>query len=157
MNIPHDQVEALLREAAEQIIMPLWRNLGQYDIAEKNPGDSTTSADPRCEEFLASHLPKLIDGSLVLGEEGVHHDPGLLSALHSDAPVWVIDPLDGTRYFVAGQPEFDIMVCLIESGITIGAWILNPLEGTLVISERGCGAFEGSVRLVVESSWMTLD
>ncbi|MXY96978.1 MAG: inositol monophosphatase [Gemmatimonadetes bacterium] len=143
MNIPHAQVEALLREASDQIVMPLWRNLDQDDVTEKSAGDLTTSADTRCEAFLASHLPGLIEGSLVLGEESVHEDPDLLAALHTDAPVWVIDPLDGTRYFAAGEPKFAIMVCLILAGMTIGAWILNPIDGLLTCAERGCGAFQG--------------
>ena len=157
MNIPHAQVEALLREAAERIIVPLWRNLGQDDVKEKSEGDLTTAADTRCEKFLASHLPGLIEGSVVLGEESVHDDPGLLAALHTDAPVWVIDPLDGTRYFAVGEPMFAIMVCLVQSGMTIGAWILDPLAGTLVSAEKGCGAFEGNERLFVESSNLPLD
>ena len=152
MNIPHAEVEVLLREAADQIVMPLWRNLGREDITEKSAGDLTTSADTRCEAFLASHLPGLIDGSLVLGEESVHDDPDLLAALHTNAPVWVIDPLDGTRYYAAGEPKFAIMVCLIRSGMTIGAWILNPLDGVLTSAERGCGAFEKGECAAVESS-----
>ncbi len=157
MNIPHVQVEALLREAAERIIMPLWRNLGQDDVTEKSEGDLATTADTRCEAYLASHLTGLIDGSLVLGEESVHDDPNLLSALDSNAPVWVIDPLDGTRYFAAGQPQFAIMVCLIQSGMTIGAWILKPLDGILTSAERGCGAYDGSKRLSVDSSRLPLE
>ncbi|MCY3773253.1 MAG: inositol monophosphatase [Gemmatimonadetes bacterium] len=157
MNIPHTQVEALLREAAERIIVPLWRNLGQDDVKEKSDGDLATTADTRCERFLASHLPGLIDGSVVLGEESVHDDPRLLSTLHSEAPVWVIDPLDGTRHFVSGDRHFAIMVCLLHSGTTIGAWIFNPLEGILTSAEKGCGAFEGNERLVVESSSLPLD
>ena len=157
MNIPHAQVETLLREAADQIVMPLWRNLGQDDVTEKSAGDLTTVADTRCETFLASHLPGLIEGSLVLGEESVHEDPGLLAALHTDAPVWVIDPLDGTRYFAAGEPKFAIMVCLIQSGMTIGAWILNPLSGVLTSAERGCGAFEQGERAAVDSSRLVVD
>jgi len=142
MNIPHAEVEDLLREAADQIVMPLWRNLGRDDITEKSAGDMTTSADTRCEAFLSSHLPGLIDGSLVLGEESVYDDPNLLTALQTDAPVWVIDPLDGTRYFAAGEPKFAVMVCLIQAGTTLGAWILNPLDGVLTSAERGCGAFQ---------------
>lgn len=157
MNIPHSQVETLLREAADQIVMPLWRNLGRDDVTEKSAGDLTTVADTRCEAFLASHLPGLIDGSLVLGEESVHDDPGLLAALHTDAPVWVIDPLDGTRYFAAGEPKFAIMVCLIQSGMTIGAWILSPLSGVMTSAERGCGAFEQGERKAVESSRLGAD
>ena len=157
MNIPHTNVEDLLREAAEQIVMPLWRNLGEEDVTEKSEGDLATTADTRCETFLASHLPGLIDGSLVLGEESVHVDPGQLSALQTDAAVWVIDPLDGTRYFAAGQPQFAIMVCLIQSGMTIGAWILKPLDGILTSAERGCGTYQGSKRLSVDSSRLPLE
>lgn len=157
MKIPHAEVEALLREAAEQIVMPLWKNLGQEDVTEKSAGDLTTSADTRCEAFLSSHLPGLIESSLVLGEESVHGDPDLLSALQTDAPVWVIDPLDGTRYFAEGQPQFAIMVCLIQSGTTIGAWILKPLDGRLTSAERGCGAFEGSQRLSEGSQRLHVD
>lgn len=157
MNIPHDQVQTILREAADQIVMPFWRNLGQDDVTEKSAGDLTTVADTQCETFLASHLPGLIEASLVLGEESVHDDPGLLAALHTDAPVWVIDPLDGTRYFAAGEPQFAIMVCLIKSGMTIGAWILNPLSGVLTSAERGCGAFEQGERAARESTRLGTD
>ncbi|MDE2845839.1 MAG: inositol monophosphatase [Gemmatimonadota bacterium] len=157
MNIPHAQVEALLREAADQIVMPLWKNLGREDVTEKSAGDLTTSADTRCEAFLSSHLPGLIEGSLVLGEESVYDDPDLLAALQTDAPVWVIDPLDGTRYFAAGEPKFAVMVCLIQSGVIIGAWILNPIDGQLTSAERGCGAFQGDDRLARESTRLVVD
>ena len=157
MNIPHAQVEALLREAATQIVMPLWKNLGREDVTEKIAGDVTTSADTRCEAFLSSRLPGLIEGSLVLGEESVYDDPDLLAALQTDAPVWVIDPLDGTKYFAAGQPEFAIMLCLIQSGLTIGAWILNPIDGQLTSAERGCGAFQGDRPLTVDPSSVPMD
>ena len=39
MEIPHKQVEELLREAAEQKIIPLWQNLRQGDVAEKTPDE----------------------------------------------------------------------------------------------------------------------
>ena len=39
MEIPHKQVEALLREASEQKIMPLWQNLRRGDVAEKTPDE----------------------------------------------------------------------------------------------------------------------
>lgn len=156
MKIPHAEVEALLREAADQIVMPLWKNLEQDDVTEKSAGDISTSADTRCEAFLSSHLPGLIDGSVALGEESVHENAGLLSALHSDAPVWVIDPLDGTRYFVSGKTPFAVMVGLIHRGVTIGAWILNPIDGTMTSAEKGGGAYEGGTRLSVESSIRSL-
>lgn len=68
MEIPHKQVEELLREAAEEKIMPLWQNLRRGDVAEKTPDEIVTIADRSCESFLMDHLPKLMEGSLVLGE-----------------------------------------------------------------------------------------
>jgi len=48
------------------------------------------------------------------------------------------------------------MVCLIYCGVTLGAWILNPLDGTLTSAEKGSGAFEGDTRLEVEFAFQTL-
>ena len=152
MNIPHARVEALLREAAERKIMPYWQNLGRDDVSEKTRGELTTIADSGCESFLASSLPGLIDGSVALGEESVHEKPGLLSTLHSDAPAWVIDPLDGTGNFVSGKTPFAVMLALVHRGVTVGAWILNPIDGTMTSAEKGSGTYQGSTRLVVESS-----
>ena len=152
MKIPHRQVEALLREASERKIMPHWQNLGLDDLKEKAPNEIVTIADSSCELFLIDRLPKLLAGSLVLGEESVDKNPGLLSALHSKAPVWIIDPLDGTGNFVAGKPPFAIMVGLIHRGTTLGAWILNPLDGSLTSAEKGSGAYAGSRRLKIETS-----
>ena len=156
MNIPHAQVEALLHEAAEREIMPYWQNLGWDDVSEKTPGELTTIADKQCESFLASRLTSLIDGSVALGEESVHENPGLLSVLHSDAPVWIIDPLDGTRNFVSGRTPFAVMVGLVYRGETVGAWILNPIDGVLTSAEKGSGACQGSSRQVVDPSLQPL-
>ena len=84
MEIPHKQVEELLCEAAEQKIIPLWQNLRQGDVAEKTPDEIVTIADRSCESFLMDHLPKLMERSLVLGEESVHANPIQLSAQISE-------------------------------------------------------------------------
>ena len=152
MEIPHARVEALLREAAERKIMPYWQNLGRDDVSVKTHDDLTTVADNGCESFLASRLPGLIDGSVALGEESVYENPDLLSALHSDAPVWVIDPLDGTKNFVSGNTPFAVMVGLVHHGVTIGSWILNPINGTMTSAEKGSGSYEAGMRLAVETS-----
>lgn len=44
------------------------------------------------------------------------------------------------------------MVGLVHRGVTIGAWILNPIDGTMTSAEKGSGAYQGSSRLVVASS-----
>ena len=140
MHIDHSSVEQLLREAAIREILPLWQNLRQHQVEQKKPGDLVTVADRACEEFLSRELSSLLPGSLVIGEEAVHHNVSSMIALDSPRPVWVIDPLDGTGNFAAGKGPIAIMVCLVQQRQTLAAWIFDPVEDTMLQAERGAGA-----------------
>ena len=126
MNIPHSQVTQVLQEAAATEILPRYRNLRAKDISDKGKGELVTAADHACEAFLAARLPTLLPGSLLIGEESVAANPNLLETLQGDQPVWVVDPLDGTRNFANGDGPFAIMACLLHRGETLAAWIHNP-------------------------------
>ena len=139
MNIDHQAVEALLRQAANEEILPLWQNLRKHQIEHKHPGDLVTAADKPCEKFLTRELSSLLPGSLVIGEEAAHRDTGIMVALASDLPVWVVDPLDGTGNFAAGVGPIAIMVCLVQQRQTLAAWIFDPVEDTLLQAERSAG------------------
>jgi fructose-1,6-bisphosphatase/inositol monophosphatase family enzyme len=147
MKIDHDSVIDIVREAAATHIMPLWRNLADHEVMEKGSGDVVTEADHRCEEFLASALEKLLPGSTVVGEESFAADPAVIGALESERPVWVIDPLDGTRNFARQTGPFAVMVCLMLGGETLAAWIYDPVAETLLSAEQGSGAWLGEQRL----------
>ncbi len=149
MNIPHSQVTQALQEAAEKEILPRYRNLRAEDISDKGKGEMVTAADHACEAFLAENLPPLLPDSLLIGEESVAANPEQLQVLQGDQPVWVVDPLDGTRNFASGDGPFAIMACLIHRGETLAAWIHSPLENTTVSADRGGGSFRGHGRLPV--------
>jgi fructose-1,6-bisphosphatase/inositol monophosphatase family enzyme len=138
--IDHDGVCALIRDAAAQDILPLWRNLEDHQIEEKRRNDVVTDADRHCEQRLSQALAALLPGSLVVGEEAVHADPGVMAALDSVRPVWVIDPLDGTNNFASGSGPFAVMVCLMAHGETLGAWIYDPRADSMLMAEKGAGA-----------------
>lgn len=140
MNIDHEEVSRLIIEAAKSEIVPLWRNLADHQVTEKQPNDMVTKADSACEAVLSKELPRLLPGSLVIGEEAVHANPSLMTALDSVRPVWVIDPLDGTNNFAAGEGPIAVMVCLVYHGETLAAWIYDPVEQTMLQAERGAGA-----------------
>ncbi|MHA1397667.1 MAG: 3'(2'),5'-bisphosphate nucleotidase CysQ [Candidatus Heimdallarchaeaceae archaeon] len=55
--------------------------------------------------------------------------------------VWVVDPIDGTKEFVQGIPEYSISVALIEKGEPIVAIISNPLKKEVYSAMKGYGAF----------------
>ena len=149
MIIDHDKVSAIIHEVATLEILPLWRNLHDHQVVEKQADDLVTVADRACEERLSRELLALLPGSLVVGEEAVHADPSILAALDSVRPVWVIDPLDGTNNFAHGETPFAVMVCLIRNRETLAAWIYEPLQASMLRAEKGAGAFldEASVRI----------
>jgi fructose-1,6-bisphosphatase/inositol monophosphatase family enzyme len=135
-----EEVAGLIAEVARAEVMPRWRNLGSGDIAEKTgPADIVTVADQETERVLTERLKRLLAGSEVVGEEAVSADGGVLGLFRSQGPVWVIDPIDGTSAFAAGEPEFAVMVALVEGGRLRAGWIDAPALGLRTAGGPGLG------------------
>lgn len=83
---------------------------------------------------------------LLLKERLLEHNEGWLSEetrddtnrLHLDR-VWVVDPLDGTKEFVAGIPEWCVSVGLVEDGIAVAGGVFNPSAGFLALGALTTG------------------
>ena len=112
-----EKVAEHIRETAQAEILPRFRLLRREDIREKGPGDFVTLADLEAERQLTQRLDGLLPGSVVLGEEAASQDGGRFALLAGEAPVWVIDPVDGTANFARGQPGFAVIVALIERAV----------------------------------------
>lgn len=136
-------VGAIIAEVAAAEALPRWRNLGHGDIVEKNgPDDVVTVADRAVEAVLAQRLCAFLAGSRVVGEEAVHADPAVLSALTGPGDVWVIDPIDGTSAFARGEPAFAVMVALMRDGAPFAGWIHAPVSGETTWAVRGTGVWQ---------------
>ncbi|MEV2196947.1 inositol monophosphatase family protein [Streptomyces phaeochromogenes] len=134
-------VEEAVRTAAATEIMPRFRQLAAHEIDEKSgPHDLVTDADRKAEEFLAEALVKLLPGSVVVGEEAVHANPATYEAIKGEAPVWIVDPVDGTRQFVHGDPGFCTLVALAHRGVLLASWTYAPARDQLAVAVRGRGA-----------------
>lgn len=142
-------VATVIEEIADSEVMPRFRALGNDEIQEKAAGELVTVVDLAVEQVLTRRLADLLPGSLVVGEEGVHAEPALMERLHGAGPVWIIDPIDGTRNFARGREAFAIMVALVEGGEACAAWILEPASGRFGIAEAGSGAWMSGQRLDV--------
>jgi fructose-1,6-bisphosphatase/inositol monophosphatase family enzyme len=146
----------LLKEVSEREILPRWKRLGEGEIISKasasDPEDLVTVADRLAEVFLTERLPALVPGSRVIGEEAAALTPSLLDALHGDAPVWLVDPVDGTKNFAAGIGPFGVMVALVERGSTTLSGIYMPVERDLYLAQRGAGATWNGQRLTARAS-----
>ncbi|HUB96693.1 MAG TPA: inositol monophosphatase [Stellaceae bacterium] len=144
-----DRVARIIRDTAATEILPRFRALGAGDISEKKPGDLVTIADVESERSLTRGLVALEPGTAAIGEEGVHADPTRLQLLGEDAPVWVIDPIDGTGNFAKGVPRFAVIIAYVVRGVTEAGWIYDPLSDAMVMAVRGGGAWCDGRRLRV--------
>ncbi|MET7682073.1 inositol monophosphatase family protein [Streptomyces sp. NPDC005423] len=141
-------VEEAVRTAAAAEIMPRFRKLAAHEVDQKTgPHDLVTDADRNAERYLTEVLGGLLTGSVVVGEEAVHADPETYEALQGDAPVWIVDPVDGTRQFVHGDPAFCTLVALARHGVVLASWSYAPALGLMATAVRGGGALLDGVPL----------
>lgn len=147
MRVDVDLVGNTLREAAATAIAPRFRALSAYEIDEKSPGEVVTVADREAEAIITSRLREVLPGVPVVGEEAVAADPTLLAAVRDAPAAWLVDPLDGTANFVAGDSHWAVMVALVRNGKTVASWIYRHTDQRLYIAERGAGAWCDGTRL----------
>ena len=145
MIIDIDRVTSLIKKTAETLVLPRFSSLDETDVEAKpspqDPEDIVTIVDREVEAALTSSLQQEILSAPVIGEEAAHHDRSLLDLTSADGPLWIIDPIDGTKNFAAGKPNFGIMVAFVVDGITQAAWIILPALNETYVAERDCGTF----------------
>lgn len=104
-------------------------------IARKADGTQVTDADIQVDALLRRELTQLVPEAGWLSEES-EADPSRLAREW----VWILDPLDGTKEFMRGIPEFAVSVALVRDGEPVLGGILNPATG-----EGGVGGAGGPV------------
>ncbi len=140
MNQIGDRMDAALREVSEEVVLPRFENLREGEVEEKSPGEWVSIVDREVEASLTPRLRDWLPGSRVIGEEAVAADGSLLTGL-DEGWVWLVDPLDGTANFIAGNDDFAIMVALLREGEPEACWIFTPRTGKLAHAETGGGAY----------------
>src|SRR5499427_8137032 len=105
---------------------------GAIETEFKAGHDPVTEADRAVDKVLRENL--LREGEGWLSEESVDD----LSRLDKRR-VWVVDPLDGTREFVQGIPEFCVSIAMVEDGIPVAGGICNPATDELILGSRETG------------------
>ena len=93
-----------------------------------------TIADKEAESALSARLLGLLPGSKVVGEEAFAYDSGILRQFFGESPVWIIDPIDGTRNFTRSSPEFGVIVALAKQNQVVAGWICDPTSGDVVVA-----------------------
>jgi fructose-1,6-bisphosphatase/inositol monophosphatase family enzyme len=145
------RLDRIVREVALAEIASRFRKLTPSDVIGKpsadDPNDLVTAADRAAEAELTLRLPELVPGSSVVGEEAVAADPSVLDRLRESSPIWIVDPLDGTRNFASGLGPFGTMVALVERGTLLAASIYLIEDDRMFLAERGRGAYQNGKRI----------
>src|SRR6202521_2755430 len=105
---------------------------GAIETEYKIGHDPVTEADRAVDALLRQNL--LRDGEGWLSEESVDDVSRL-----SKSRVWVVDPLDGTREFVAGIPEFCVSIAMVENGRPVAGGICNPATNEVFLGSVDSG------------------
>ena len=122
-SIPNlEAVSKIIITIAKDEILSRFKHLQQNEISEKGMGEIVTAADIQSEIRLAKELTSLIPESKVIGEEEYDQNKSIIERFDGDEPVWVLDPLDGTRNFSQGKPCFCTIVayCMKKPLIWVG-------------------------------------
>jgi myo-inositol-1(or 4)-monophosphatase len=129
-----------VREAG-RIALPKFRS--QLKSWTKDKSSPVTEVDIAVDEFLRARLSALAPDYGWLSEESVD-DRTRLSARR----LWIVDPIDGTRAFIAGIPEWTIVAALVEEGRPLAAAVFAPALGAMFTAARGGGAQLNGERIV---------
>jgi myo-inositol-1(or 4)-monophosphatase len=108
------------------------------DIRHKGFRDIVTDADVAAQAVVVRRLRRALGRDvLILAEEGIGLE---LRQRAVKAPVWVIDPLDGTSNYARGFPIFAVSIGLVVGGRAVLGVIFDPLRNELFVGEAGRGA-----------------
>jgi 3'(2'), 5'-bisphosphate nucleotidase len=107
---------------------------GDCAIWSKADASPVTQADLAANAIIVVALHALDARTPIVSEE-TDREPSTLPARF-----WLVDPLDGTREFVAGSNEYTVNVALIEDGIPVLGVVHAPARGATYLAARGSGA-----------------
>jgi histidinol-phosphatase len=148
-----EAVAAIARRAGETALR-YWRTgLAPDAKADASP---VTIADRECERLIAAALEDAYPDDGIFGEEGA-------AKPSRNRRRWIIDPIDGTRDFVRGNPMWSTFIALEQNDEVVAGFVNFPALGELVTAARGAGAringelIRASAATQVSQSVLSLD
>jgi 3'(2'), 5'-bisphosphate nucleotidase len=113
-----------LARAAGQILLEIYAT--DFSVDWKGTSDPVTAADRRANTFLADALHARFPRDGVVAEENAEHGDAL-----ARERCWFVDPLDGTKEFIAKNGEFSVMIGLAEAGRAVLGVVYQPVGDKL--------------------------
>ncbi|MFQ5678708.1 MAG: 3'(2'),5'-bisphosphate nucleotidase CysQ [Gemmatimonadota bacterium] len=119
------------------------------EVSEKAENDPVTAADHASNREVLASLHSARPGDPILSEESVAGPANARARAPGDRPraagpparLWIVDPLDGTKEFLAGNGEFAVMVGLAEEGRAVLGAVYQPAADLLYVGLPDAGAW----------------
>ncbi len=119
----------------------------RFDVRDKGNDNPVTPADLEADRILKARLL------------GSRPEYGWLSEETADSAerlgkrrVWVVDPIDGTKEFIRGVPEFAISVGLVDAGKPVLGVVYNPATDEMFWAEKNGGAYKDGIPIRVSET-----
>jgi len=112
----------------------------------KGASSPVSEADIRVNDLLESRLRSATPDYGWLSEESVDDEARLGKPL-----VWIVDPIDGTRGYLAGREDWCVSVALVENGSTVLAAVFAPASDEFFFAARGQGAVRNAAPVFATS------
>jgi len=149
-------------EAADAAAEVHLRHLHRVRMAEasaKGHHDYVSAVDLEAQEAALAILQKHRPGDRIMAEEDTgpgNTDPGTALAHSagtppSSTPLWVVDPLDGTRNFLHGHPAFCASVGVVVDGFPVAGAVVVPVSGERFVAWKGGGAWRNGEPIQVST------
>jgi myo-inositol-1(or 4)-monophosphatase len=127
-----DALEGVVREAGVLARKAFGTRVRTWVKEHNSP---VSEVDIAVNHLLRERLNAIVPGAAWLSEES-DDDPARLGA----SRVWIVDPIDGTRSFINGRPDWTISVALVEARRPVVAALFAPVSGEFFRAAAGAGA-----------------
>ena len=134
-----DQVKNIAKEAGEIIMSHYAKKTSVEYKPDKSP---LTKADIESNEFIINNLKTKFNYPILSEESPVPFD-----IRKNWSKFWLVDPLDGTKDFIAKNGEFTINIALISDQRPILGAVLIPVTGVAYWAEQGKGAYKNNKKI----------
>jgi histidinol phosphatase-like enzyme (inositol monophosphatase family) len=125
-----------LADVAAEAIRPFFRTTLGVENKSRSGFDPVTEADRAAETAMRALINKTFPAHGVIGEE--------FGDERADAPyVWVLDPIDGTKSFIAGMPLWGTLIGLLKEGTPVYGMMHQPFIGERFTGDGAISRYRG--------------
>jgi 3'(2'), 5'-bisphosphate nucleotidase len=117
-------------------------NTGNFNIEIKNDESPVTSADLVANRIIIDELNKISNYPVLTEESPVDYE------IRKDwSKYWLVDPLDGTKDFIAHKGGFTVNIALIENNKPILGVVYIPVSGNVYYAKKGKGSYKNGKKI----------